>query len=147
MLSVILPTYNEADNVRKLVPEIKKILRNMPHEIILVDDDSPDETWKVAYDLNIRVKRRRGVRGLASAVIEGFTMARGDALVVMDSDGQHDPKLLPEMYRAVCESIPSPFEGRGLGRWLCIASRYAKGGSTADWRGYRKFGSQVVTWI
>ena len=156
MLSVILPTYNEADNVRTLVPEIKKILKDTPHEIILVDDDSPDETWKVAYDLNIRVKRRRGVRGLASAVIEGFTMTRGDVLVVMDSDGQHDPKLLPDMYglmRGV--DFPSPgsypltsvLSRRERKTAIVIASRYTNGGSIADWRGYRLLGSRMVTWI
>lgn len=152
MLSVILPTYNEAENIRKVIPKITNALKGIPHEIILVDDDSPDETWKVAYEFNVRVKRRRGVRGLASAVVEGFGMAKGEIFIVMDADGQHDPALLPKLYAAVNGNFPSP-GGRGSGRGaqrnvsLSIASRYVRGGSTSDWRGYRLLGSRLTTFI
>lgn len=142
MLSVIVPTYNEAQNMRRLIPGIRDALKGVPHEIIVVDDDSPDKTWKVAYGLGVRVNRRMGRRGLSSAVMEGFQMANGDVLAVMDADGQHDPALLPKLYAAV-RSTPLP---KGEVR-LAIASRYLKGGSAADWRGYRKLGSRLATLV
>lgn len=136
MLSVILPTYNEAENIRKVIPRITNALKGIPHEIILVDDDSPDETWKVAYEFNVRVKRRRGVRGLASAVVEGFGMAKGEIFIVMDADSQHDPRTIPDLLKAM---------DRGAG--IAIASRYIKGGSVSDWRRYRLIGSRCCTYI
>ncbi|MCA9371261.1 MAG: glycosyltransferase, partial [Candidatus Peregrinibacteria bacterium] len=83
MLSLVLPTYNEAKNLPELLPKLKTTLQGIPHEIIIVDDDSPDETWRVAQELghdegNIHVIRRVGRRGLSSAVIEGFLSAKGE---------------------------------------------------------------------
>ncbi|MDD5751764.1 MAG: glycosyltransferase, partial [Candidatus Peribacteraceae bacterium] len=89
MLSLVLPTYNEAENLPILLPKLEEALAGTPHEIIVVDDDSPDGTWRKAEDLKrdcpvLRVMRRQGERGLSSAVITGFGMARGDVLAVMD---------------------------------------------------------------
>jgi dolichol-phosphate mannosyltransferase len=147
MLSVILPTYNEAKNIRTLIPRLEHILKDIPHEIIIVDDDSPDETWKIAHELqgecaNLRVRRREGERGLATAVMEGFAIAKGYVFAVMDADGQHDSELLPRMYQSitVCGEAHQNVS-------VVIASRYTSGGSTNDWRGHRLLGSRILTFF
>jgi dolichol-phosphate mannosyltransferase len=126
-LSVILPTYNEAKNLAELVPQLVELLREIRHEIIVVDDDSPDGSWRVAEALGdrfaeVRVLRRVGRRGLASAAIEGFLAAKGAVLAVADADGQHDFRLLPELMAAV--------EG---GADVAVASRYVPGASVGAW--------------
>jgi len=138
-LSVILPTYNEAANLRELVPEIIEILRDVRHEVIVVDDDSPDGTWRVAEELgecfaDVRVLRRVGRRGLASAVIEGFLVAKGRVLAVADADGQHDLHRLPELLGAVKD-----------GAGLALASRYVPGGSVGEWDERRYAMSRFAT--
>lgn len=120
-VSVILPTYNERENIG---PLIKAILRSAPSdvEVIVVDDDSPDGTWQVVEELarehpNVRLLRRVGRRGLASALLEGIGLARGDVLVWMDCDFSHPPELLPKMVQALEEGYD-----------IAIASRFVPGG-------------------
>lgn len=113
----------------------------MPHEIIVVDDNSPDETWRVAEELKaqypaIRVLRRIGRRGLSSAVTEGFAMAHGEVLMVMDADLQHDPNLIMTLYDAVQN-----------GAAIAVASRYIEGGSVGDWVTGRRILSKTATWL
>ena len=139
MLSLILPTYNESKNLPELLPELEEVLRDIPHEIIIVDDDSPDETWRVAQELghdrdDVHVIRRVGRRGLSSAVIEGFLSAKGEVLAVMDADGQHDMSILPKLYS-------SAQSGNGI----AIGSRYVAGGSVGEWDERRHFMSRVAT--
>ena len=139
MISLVLPTYNEAANIRSLVEGIDGVLQSMPHEIIIVDDDSPDQTWKVAMSLAlhlpaVRVIRREGKRGLSSAVIDGFNVARGTVLAVMDADGQHDPILLLKMLKLIEADAD-----------LVIGSRYIEGGSVGDWVGDRRILSRAGT--
>lgn len=139
MLSLVLPTYNEAANLKAILPHLSTALEGIDHEIIVVDDDSPDKTWEVAEGLSktypaLRVLRRVGRRGLSSAVTEGFGMAKGDVLMVMDSDGQHDPALVPKLYAAV----------RGIAD-IGVASRYTQGGSTGGWGGPRLWLSRLAT--
>lgn len=127
MLSLILPTYNESANITGLIDVLDAVLQRMPHEIIVVDDDSPDGTWKVAESLirkhpSVRVLRRVGRRGLSSAVTEGFDMAKGDVLAVMDADGQHDSELLLTLLAALEKDSD-----------MAIGSRYVKGGSVGAW--------------
>lgn len=141
MISVVLPTFNEAENLERLIPQIADVLRDLPHEIIIVDDDSPDRTWQAAERLSqthkqVRVLRRVGRRGLSAAVVEGFQMAQGDVLAVMDSDGQHDPRLLTELNRAI-----------QAGAHLAVASRYIRGGSTGKWGGLRLLISKMGTFL
>lgn len=138
-LSVILPTYNEARNLPDLVPRLVETLKTIRHEVIVVDDDSPDGTWQVAAQLGdrfdeVRLVRRVGRRGLASAVIEGFLAAKGAVLVAADADGQHDFQLLPELLAAV--------EG---GADLALASRYVPGGSVGEWDERRHTLSRLAT--
>jgi dolichol-phosphate mannosyltransferase len=139
MLSLVLPTYNEAENLPELLPKIHDALSGIPHEIIVVDDDSHDHTWEVALRLSqemadTHVIRRIGRRGLSSAVIEGFLSAKGDVLAVMDADGQHDIALLPALSRAA-----------GDGSDLVIGSRYIKGGNIGTWDERRYWLSRVAT--
>lgn len=139
MLSLILPTYNESENMRVILPQLAQILAGTPFEIIVVDDDSPDETWKVAAEvaggtLPVRVIRRVGRRGLSSAVIEGFQAAKGDVLAAADADGQHDFTLLPKLYGAVRE--------RG---GIAVGSRYVPGGSVGEWDERRQLLSRLAT--
>ncbi len=139
MLSLILPTYNESENLPELLPKLEDTLSGIPHEIIIVDDDSPDKTWRVAQEIghdrdDIHVIRRVGRRGLSSAVIEGFLSAKGEVLVVMDADGQHDMSILPKLYKSV--------QG---GNGIAIGSRYIEGGSVGEWDERRHLMSRVAT--
>jgi dolichol-phosphate mannosyltransferase len=139
MLSLILPTFNEAKNLPELLPKLEEVLRSIPHEIIVVDDDSPDETWRIAQEIghdreDIHVIRRVGRRGLSSAVIEGFLSAKGEVLAVMDADGQHDMGILPRIYESVMTK-----------NGMAIGSRYVEGGSVGEWDERRHLMSRVAT--
>lgn len=139
MLSLILPTFNEALNIPLLVPKILDVLKGQKAEIIIVDDNSPDRTWDVARKLtsaypDLRVIRRIGRRGLSSAVIEGFLAASGDTLMVMDADGQHDLHLLPKLAEAI-----------KAGNDIAIGSRYVSGGSVGEWDERRFALSRMAT--
>jgi glycosyltransferase involved in cell wall biosynthesis len=141
MISVILPTYNEALNIATLIDFLDGVLRDQPHEIIVVDDDSPDGTWQVAESLrakyqSVRVLRRRDKKGLSSAVVDGFDAAEGSTLVVMDADGQHDPDVLPKVLAAIDD-----------GASIAIGSRYIAGGSVGDWVRDRRIISRVGTFF
>ncbi len=141
MLSLILPTYNEAENLPELLPKLETLLGGViAYEIIVVDDDSPDETWRIARELarknpHLHVLRRVGRRGLSSAVIEGFLAAKGDVLAVMDADGQHDLQLLPQLYDAVRSGCAQ----------IALGSRYVRGGGVGQWDERRHLLSRIAT--
>ena len=121
-LSIVVPTYMEAENIPELVERVEDALKELSFEIIIVDDNSPDGTADLAEKFNdiygnIKVLRRPGKLGLGSAVLEGFRKAESEVLAIMDADLQHPPELLPQMYRKVQE-----------GYSLVIASRYVDGG-------------------
>lgn len=139
MLSLILPTFNESGNIVSLLQELSARLAALDYEIIVVDDDSPDGTWKLVqeygeHDSHVRVVRRMGERGLSSAVLRGFEIAKGSVLAVMDADGQHDTQLLVSMYETV---------SRGVG--VVIGSRYIAGGSIGQWDERRHTLSRIAT--
>lgn len=139
MLSLIIPTYNEAEALPMFVASVAAVLCDKDWEMIVVDDDSPDGTWNIAEGLRekypmLRVIRRQGKRGLSSAVTDGFAAAMGNVLAVMDADGQHDPSVLPKLAVAV-----------GDGATAAIASRYAPGGSTGEWAEHRRILSRLGT--
>ncbi len=105
-VSVILPTYNERDNIVPLVSAIQQELgaAGISYEVIVVDDDSPDGTAasvREAFgtDDRMRLCVRTEGRGLATAIAHGVLQAQGDAVAVMDTDFNHDPALLPQMVR------------------------------------------------
>lgn len=139
MFSLILPTYNEAENIADLLGSLRTQLQGLQYEIIVVDDNSPDGTWKVVQDLSVtipevRIVRRVGRRGLSSAVVEGFLAAKGNVLMVADADGQHDYSLIPKMQKATEQ-----------GADIVIGSRYTEGGSVGDWDERRFFLSRLAT--
>ncbi|MEM2110459.1 MAG: polyprenol monophosphomannose synthase [Candidatus Bathyarchaeia archaeon] len=137
-VSIIVPTYNERENVQVLIEKIRSALRDN-FEIIVVDDSSPDGTSETVNQLsktieNLRLVCRKSKRGLASAVIDGFNHANGSILGVMDADLQHPPELLQEMVRKIHE-----------GADIVIASRYVKDSRIMDWSPKRKFISKVAS--
>jgi dolichol-phosphate mannosyltransferase len=97
------------------------------YELIVVDDDSPDRTWELAAELTatypkLRVLRREGERGLSSAVIRGWQVARGEVLAVIDADLQHPPEVTVELWRSMEK-----------GADLAVGSRHVEGGGVSDW--------------
>ncbi|MGD1857395.1 MAG: glycosyltransferase [Leptolyngbyaceae cyanobacterium] len=134
--SLVIPTYNECKNVGKLVAHLVTLLDEIlpqQYELVLVDDNSPDRTWEVAQQLTerypqLRVMRRQQERGLSSAVIRGWQVARGDVLGVIDADLQHPPDTLIQMVRQI--------QG---GADLVVASRHVEGGGVSDWSLLRRF--------
>jgi dolichol-phosphate mannosyltransferase len=142
LLSVVVPTFNERDNVRPLVHELSEALAGVEWEVIFVDDDSPDGTADVARELarersRVRCIHRIGRRGLASACVEGMLGSSAPYLAVMDGDLQHDPKIIPQML-AVLERQDAE---------LVIGSRYVNGGNVDDWTGMRRAISRFATWL
>jgi dolichol-phosphate mannosyltransferase len=138
-LTIVSPTYNEADNLEPLVQELATVLAGSDYEIVVVDDDSPDLTWKRAEELGrcfpqIRSLRRTQNRGLSSAVIEGFDVARGEIVACMDADLQHDPVILPWM-----------LDEMDQGADLVVGSRYVEGGATGEWSWSRWISSWAAT--
>ncbi|MCC5815080.1 MAG: glycosyltransferase family 2 protein [Leptospira sp.] len=104
MLSVILPTYNERENISEYLSSIHSLLnrKNIDYEIIVVDDNSPDKTWELVQKLkksldNIQLYRRMGERGLSSAILFGIIQSQGEYVCVMDADGQHDESIIPDL--------------------------------------------------
>ena len=101
-LSIVLPTYNEKDNIIDLINKIKDVIKNHSHEIIVVDDNSPDDTFEVCKkyfidDQNIKMILRKANHGLANSIREGIENAKGEYVVIMDTDFTHDPNLIKQM--------------------------------------------------
>jgi dolichol-phosphate mannosyltransferase len=139
-VSIIVPTFNERQNVRELIARVERALGGISWEMIFVDDDSPDGTsaeikFIAARDTRVRCIRRIGRRGLSSACIEGMLAAAAPVLVVMDGDLQHDETTLPAMLAALGAE----------GTELVIGSRYAAGGAIGEWDKTRAFMSRVAT--
>lgn len=140
LLSIIIPTYNESDNIKKTINNIEKVMGNFSYEIIVVDDNSPDNTAEKVRQLsrkknNIRCIHRIGRRGLSSACLEGFLSSSSSYIAVMDADGQHDETLLPKMLSSLREESID----------LINASRYMKNGSTGTLSKSRVFISRIAT--
>jgi dolichol-phosphate mannosyltransferase len=139
-ISVIVPTYNEAESLPELARRLFVALQaaGLEGELVVVDDSSPDGTSDVAEGLAqqylVQVLHRPPKSGLASAVWEGMAAARGDILVVMDADLSHPPELVPQLVRAVA----------GGDTDLAVASRYIRGGGVQNWPWQRRFASWVA---
>ncbi len=137
MISIIVPTFNEAQNVPLLVTRINKVLKGKKFEIVIVDDNSPDGTFEKAQALakkHVHAVKRVHERGLATAVIEGFRRAKGDIFVVMDGDLQHPPESIPKLVKSIEK-----------GADISIGSRYniPGGGVEEDWSLMRKLLSRA----
>lgn len=145
-LSIILATYNESQNIVRMIDLIAAALpENISAEVIVVDDNSPDGTGDIAESyakslsdkrLHVEVIRRPGKLGLSSAILAGAQSACGDIIVVMDSDMSHPPQTIPHMIEEM------------RGEWdIVVASRYVKGGAISGWPFKRKVMSKSATKI
>jgi dolichol-phosphate mannosyltransferase len=141
-LSVIVPTYCEADNLPELAERLFGSVSQEPYdtELIIIDDNSPDETRAICEALShrfpVRLHVRTTERGLSSAVIEGIRNATGEILVVMDADLSHPPEAVPELVAALENPLTD----------FVIGSRYVRGGSTdEDWGILRFLNSKLAT--
>jgi dolichol-phosphate mannosyltransferase len=133
-ITIVLPTYNEAENLPKLFSALFSLPLDLA--VLVVDDNSPDDTGRIAdglskqYQGKVAVLHRAGKLGLRSAYIEGFGRAfelGADAVVQMDADFSHDPAVLTEMARRIASYD------------VVIGSRYVKGGSLDErWPSWRK---------
>ncbi len=142
--SLVIPTYNEAANIANIVQVLSRVLTEIiydDYELIVVDDDSPDRTWEIAESLiadypQLRVLRRQGERGLSSAVVRGWQMAKGEVLGVIDGDLQHPPHILRKLLTAI-----------DRGADLAVASRNVDGGGVSSWSFSRRLlsrGAQIL---
>ncbi len=143
LFSLVLPTYNEGENIAQLVGILSELLAPLGprYELIVVDDDSPDHTWKIAEALTqdhpqLTVLRRTTERGLSTAVIRGWQVASGSILGVIDADLQHPPEILMQLLAEMEQ-----------GADLAVASRHVEGGGVSEWSLTRRFlsrGAQMV---
>jgi dolichol-phosphate mannosyltransferase len=139
---VVVPTFNERDNVAKLLAKLQAALTGVSWEVIFVDDNSPDGTWDVVRQLaqadsRVRCIRRIGRRGLSGACIEGILASSAPYVAVMDADLQHDETQLPKMLGLL----------QGGEADLVVGSRYVSGGSADSFDRQRLGGSMFATSI
>lgn len=140
MFTLILPTYNEKENIKEFLPILESLFtkHKINYEIIVVDDDSPDLTWKFVQNYSIknpriRVIRRVTEKGLSSAVVTGMASSNGEILGIMDADMQHDESILPKMIELLQD-----FD-------LVIGSRRTVDGSYGEMNWYRRVLSYGAT--
>jgi len=140
--ALVIPTLNEAGNIPALLNRTQIALArvDLDYELIIVDDDSRDETGELVErysqrDSRIRLLVRKGQRGLAGAVLHGWQHTDATLLGVMDADLQHPPEVLPQLLEPV----------RG-GADIAIASRYVTGNCRSNWNVLRQFISRCSTW-
>ena len=139
-LAIVVPSFNELDNVEPLVGRLADALQGIEWEVIYVDDDSPDGTAAKVREVGqtngrVRCLQRIGRRGLTSAVIEGMLVTNAPYIAVMDADLQHDETLLPGMLAAI----------RSGGLDVVVGSRYVSGGTTGEWDKRRAAMSTIAT--
>lgn len=139
-LAVIVPSYNERDNIALLYSRVTAALENIPFEFIVVDDDSPDGTADVVKAMarqqpNVRCVHRIGRRGLSSAVVEGIASSAAPYFAVVDADLQHDESVLSQMYAQAV-----------AGKDIVVGTRYSGAGSIGSGlSSTREAGSRVAT--
>jgi len=147
-ISIILPTYNESKNIGGILEHIQNLMpKDLRSETIVVDDNSPDNTAKIAEDYfnsikektshTINVVKRKAKNGLSSAILNGIQQATGNTIIVMDSDFSHPPQIIPKLIDTLKQTRCD----------IVIASRYVKGGSIQGWPYKRKIMSKVATII
>ncbi len=136
LFSLVIPTYNEGKNIQQIVNLLSQILNGAipkAYELIVVDDNSPDLTWEIAAALlpeypQLRVMRRVEERGLSTAVIRGWQVARGEVFGVIDADLQHPPEILLKLWAEIKR-----------GADLAVASRHVEAGGVSEWSVIRRF--------
>ncbi len=141
LVSVVVPTFREAANLRPLTERLFAATRSagLEAELIFADDDSRDGSVEVvealSADYPVRILVRAGPRGLAPAVLDGFGLAGGQVLVVMDADLQHPPEKVPDLVECITS-------GRAD---FAIGSRFAGGRVDRDWPWARRINSKVAS--
>ena len=139
-ISLIIPTYNECDNIAPLTQRISQVLSGRSYEILFVDDNSADGTAEMAASLAdrypVKVVVRKDKRGLATAVVDGLSHTSGQTIVVMDADLQHPPEVIPDLLREI-----------EAGADVVVASRYVKGGGCPDWSLSRRLMSRGAIFL
>jgi dolichol-phosphate mannosyltransferase len=138
-ISIVVPTFSEAENIAELYARLSAVLGSESWELIFVDDDSPDGTADLARalsnkDQRVRCIQRIGRRGLSTAVVEGALSSSAPYVAVMDADLQHDESILPAMLH----------ELRSRNLDIVVGSRYVAGGGTGDWGESRKTISRIA---
>ena len=147
-ISIIIPTYNESENIIKILRTIGEVLpKSVSTQAIVVDDNSPDGTGKLVEDYLKNVKKiadytieiihRKAKDGLGSAILKGIQQAKGDTIVVMDSDFSHPPQIIPKLIESIKKYQYD----------IVVASRYIKGGEIKGWSLKRKIISKFATII
>jgi dolichol-phosphate mannosyltransferase len=144
---VIIPTFNESENICNVLKSIKESLPKINLEAIVVDDNSPDGTGKIVEDYiqsmkniagySISVIHRKAKEGLSSAILDGLRNSNGDTIVVMDSDLSHPPQIIPKMLETLKQTQCD----------IVVASRYVTGGTIQGWPFKRKLMSKFATLI
>jgi len=143
MVTVVIPTYNEAQNLPQLIPSLEQALQNEEHRLIVVDDNSPDGTAEVARKLraiygNIVVQQRPAKLGIGSAIRDGLCLALTiptcDTVITMDGDLSHNPQEVISLLRERANAD------------LVVGSRYIKGGQVIGWPLHRKVISRVANY-
>lgn len=139
-ISLIIPTYNERDNIVPLIERIHHALSGYNYKVLFIDDDSKDGTAELARALSekypVEVIVRKDKRGLASAVVDGIGYANSEIVGVMDADLQHPPEVIPDLLKAIDN-----------GADMAIASRYVRGGSCEGWGLIRRITSRGAIFI
>ncbi len=147
-VSIIIPTYNESQNIISILKSIGSNLpKNLQTEAIVVDDNSPDGTGKLVEDYLKNIKKmadytieiihRKAKEGLGSAILKGIQQSRGDTIVVMDCDFSHPPQIIPKLIESIKKYQYD----------IAVASRYIKGGKIQGWSLKRKTMSKFATLI
>ena len=147
-ISIIIPTYNESQNILQILKSIKDNLpKNFVTQTIVVDDNSPDGTGKLVEDYLKNIKKmadytieiihRKAKDGLSSAILKGIQHAKGDTIVVMDCDFSHPPHIIPKLIESIKKYQYD----------IVVASRYIKGGKIQGWSLKRKTMSKFATLI
>lgn len=147
-ISIIIPTYNESQNIIKILKSIKENSpKNFHTQTIVVDDNSPDGTGKIVEDYLLHLKKitgnsieiihRKAKDGLGSAILRGIQHAKGDTIVVMDCDFSHPPQIIPKLVESIKKYQYD----------IAVASRYIKGGKIQGWSLKRKIMSKFATII
>lgn len=138
-LSIVIPTYNERENVQRVIDRCLDAVTEYTVELIVVDDDSPDQTWRLARDTyrddeRVTVCRRTDDTGLATAVSFGFGESSNDICVVLDADLQHPPERIPDLLAAFEPGVD-----------LVIGSRNLEDSDVVDWSRSRALLSDLAT--
>jgi dolichol-phosphate mannosyltransferase len=141
LVTIVVPTRNERENIAPLFAGLRTAMEGTAFEVVVVDDDSRDDTGAAVREEasrhpNVRLLERHGTRGLSSAVMEGAARSTGTIVVMMDADLSHDPHLVPQLVgRARADND------------LVVGSRYVPGGDLEGWPLHRRIGSVVMTQV